>query len=451
MTDHVPLRVLDALLTQQWAMQEDYLRAMVEVVNRDHGPALEALAARRDKPLDNTHRTTVREGVAIVPVVGPLFRYANLFTMLSGASSLGTLATDFQAALDDRSVRAILLNVDSPGGEVNGIAEMASMVMAARGRKKIAAHIGHSGASGAYWIASAAELVTAAPTALVGSVGAVMTIRDTRKIDEARGIRTIEIVSSQSPDKRVDPATDAGVAKLQLVVDRIAEEFVTAVARQRGVTPEKVLADFGKGGLLVGADAARAGMVDGVSTFESVLASLVAETTGGGDQRRSFFTFSTEKEMTVITTVAALRAAYPDLVAQIEKDAATTARAEGETAGKAAGIAEGEKAGKAAGFVEGATAERARVAGIQAHQVPGTEKLVAEMVADGKTTPDQAAARILGEVRAQGPRALAALKTDEPPKTGSGATASGGGSADLSAYDKGRVIALRAKGKEAAA
>lgn len=446
MTDHVPLRVLDALLTQQWAIQEDHLRAMVEVVNRDHGPALEALASRRDKPLDNTHRTTVRDGVAIVPVVGPLFRYANLFTMLSGASSLGTIATDFQAALDDRTVRAILLNVDSPGGEVNGIAEMASMVMAARGRKKIAAHIGHSGASGAYWIASAAELVTAAPTALVGSVGAVMTIRDTRKVDEARGIRTIEIVSSQSPDKRVDPATDAGVAKLQAVVDRIAEEFVSAVANQRGVTTEKVLADFGKGGLLVGADAARAGMVDGVSTFESVLASLIAETTGGGDQRRSFFTM--ERKMTEITTVAALRAAYPNLVAQIETDAAASARAEGEKAGRIAGIAEGETAGKTAGATEGAAAERARIAGIQAHQVPGTEKLVAEMVADGKTTPDQAAARILGEVRAQGPRALAALKKDEPEKVGSGATASGGGGSDLSAYDKGRVIALRAKGKD---
>lgn len=438
MNDRIPTRVLDTVIAQQWAMESEYLQALLEVANRDHGPALEALAARRDKPLDNTQRTTVRDGVAIVPVVGPLFRYANLFTMLSGATSIGTLATDFTAALEDRAIRGIVLNVDSPGGEVNGIAELAAMIMAARERKPVYAHIGHSGASGAYWIASAAEKVFAAPTALLGSVGAVMTIRDTRRVDEARGIRTIEIVSSQSPDKRVDPTTDAGVAKLQAVVDRLGEEFVAAVARQRGLSVEKVLADFGKGGLLVGADAVKAGMADSVSTLEAVIASLNSTGSPAGGPARTFTpraAAAASSETTMdIKTVSDLRAAFPDLVTQIERDSATAARAEGETAGKAAGVQ------------EGATAERTRILGIQAHQVPGTEKLVAEMVGDGMTTADQAAARILGEVKAQGPRALQALKNDEPPRVGAGATTAGGG--ELSAYDRGRVIALRAKGKD---
>lgn len=136
--------------------------------------------------------------------------------------------------------------------------------------------------------------------------------------------------------------------------------------------------------------------------------------------------------------------------------AVAAAREEGRTSGFAAGRAEGLNEGQAGGSpgeqeiaasrAAGAAAERTRILGIQAHQLPGTEALVAEMVADGTTTPDQAAARILGEVKAQGPRALQALKADEPRRTGSGATAAGGG--DLSAYDRGRVIALRAKGKE---
>ncbi len=440
MSDRIPTRVLDTVLAQQWAMEPEYLQGLLEVANRDHGPALEALAARNDKPLDNTQSTTVRDGVAIVPVVGPLFRYANLFTMLSGATSIGTLATDFTAALEDRAVRAIVLSVDSPGGEVNGIAELATMIMAARDRKPVYAHVGHSGASGAYWLASAAEKVFVAPTALVGSVGAVMTIRDTRKVDEARGIRTIEIVSSQSPDKRVDPTTDVGLSKLQAVVDRLGEEFVAAVARQRGVSVEKVLADFGKGGLLVGADAVKAGMADGVSTLEAVIASLSSTGSPAGGSVRNFTpraAAAASSEMTMdIKTVSDLRAAYPDLVAQLEKDTATGARAEGEAAGKALGV------------TEGATAERNRIIGIQGHQVAGTEKLVAEMVADGKTTADQAAARILAEVKGQGPRALAGLKADEPQRTGSGPTAAGGGGDEMSAYDRGRVIAMRAKGKD---
>ncbi|WP_422036545.1 S49 family peptidase [Reyranella sp.] len=454
MSDRFPARVFDAACAQHWAMQEEPLRALLEVASREPGPALEALAARNAKPLDNAHRSTVRDGVAIVPVAGPLFRYANVFTELSGATSVETMARDFTAALEDRSVRAILLNVDSPGGEVNGIAEMASMIVAARRRKPIAAYIGHAGASGAYWIATAADRVFAAPTALVGSVGAVMTIRDTRRSDEARGVRTIEIVSSQSPDKRTDPETEPGRAKLQAIVDRLGEEFVAAVAGQRGVAIEKVLADFGRGGVLVGADAVRAGMVDGISSFETVLAELSSTASPAGGAVRPFTTrvaaatVSEQSNMT-ISTIVALAAAYPDLVTQIRQESATAARAEGEAAGRTAGFADGESTGMAAGLeqgrIEGAAAERARILGIQAHALPGTETLVAAMVGDGTITPDQAAARILGEVRAQGPRTLANLKGDEPPRVGAGATPTGGG--ELSAYDRGRVIALRARGK----
>lgn len=431
MSDRFPSRVFDAACAQHWAMQEDPLRALLEVAAREPGPALEALAARNDKPLDNGHRTTVRDGVAIVPVMGPLFRYANIFTELSGATSVEMMARDFTAALDDRSVKAVLLNVDSPGGEVNGIAEMASMIVDARGRKPIAAYIGHAGASGAYWIATAADQVFAAPTALVGSVGAVMTIRDTRKIDEARGIRTIEIVSSQSPDKRTDPDSEPGRAKLQAIVDRLGEEFVAAVARQRGLSVETVLADFGKGGVLVGADAVRAGMVDGISSFESVLALLSSTASPAGGAVRPFTTrvaaatTSEQLNMTTITTIVALAAAYPDLVAQIRQESATTARVEGEAAGKAAGFAEGEKKGLEAGLergrTEGATAERVRILAIQAHAVPGAEKLVSAAIEDGRTTADQAGAQILGHLRAQGPQALANLKEEQPANVGSGA------------------------------
>ncbi|MFO1081884.1 MAG: S49 family peptidase [Reyranellaceae bacterium] len=448
MSEHVPLRVLDALAAGAWAMDETYLRAMLEVAQREHGPALEALAARRDRPLDNTARATIRDGVAILPVTGPLFRYANLFTAVSGATSMQSLAADFGAALEDRSVRAILLQVDSPGGDVNGVAEMAGTVLAARGRKPVQAYVGHMAASGAYWIASAAAKVFVDPTAMLGSIGVVRTVRDARAAEEKAGIRTVEIVSSVSPDKRRDPTTDEGRAQAQALVDRLASEFVNAVALQRGVSPETVVADFGRGGVLVGSDAVAAGMADGVSSFEAVLASLVSTGSSAGGPVRLFVpraaaAASSEKTME-IKTVSDLEAAFPELVAQLEKDAATAARAEGETAGREVGQAEG----KAAGLLEGATAERGRILGIQAHQVAGTEKLVAELVADGKTTPDQAGARILGELRAQGPRALAALKADEPPKTGAGATPAGGGSQTMTAKDAATAIAAEMKAAE---
>lgn len=432
MTEQTPLRVFDAVLAQSWAMEEAYLRAMLEVAARDHGPALEALAARQDRPLDNTHRVTIRDGVAVVPVVGPIFRYANLFTALSGATSLQTLAADFNAALADRQVRAILLNVDSPGGEVNGIAEMAAMIEGARGTKPIVAYVGGSAASGGYWLAAAADEIHVAPTATLGSIGVVYGTRDTRVAEEKAGVRTIEIVSSQSPNKRVDVTTSEGRATVLATIDRLAEEFIGAVARTRGVAVETVLSDFGRGGVLVGADAVAAGMADSVSSFEAVLASLAsAGSSAGGPGRvftpRAAAAASSENMTMDIKTIADLKAAFPDLVAQLEKDTATTARAAGEAAGREAGLTEG----RTAGTVDGAAAERARILGIQAHGVPGAEKLVAEMVADGATTPDQAGARILGELKNQGPRALAALKADEAKAVGAGAKESGSEAAAL--------------------
>lgn len=146
--------------------------------------------------------------------------------------------------------------------------------------------------------------------------------------------------------------------------------------------------------------------------------------------------------MNTIATVAALAAAYPDLVTQIRTESGTAARAEGETAGKAAGLAEGEKKGHAAGLEEGrkegATAERTRILGIQAHAVPGTEKIVAEMINDGATTADAAGARILAEVKKAGPQVLAALKADDAPNPG--ANAGGGDKGDLSAADVATAI-----------
>lgn len=387
------MRAYDAVTALMWAMDEQYLRAMLEIAGRDHGPAIEALAARRDRPLENTRRTTVRDGIAIVPVTGPIFRYANLFTELSGATSVQVLSTDFNAALDDPQVRAVLLSIDSPGGEVNGIAELAAMIVQARGRKPVRAYVGGAGASGAYWLASAAQRIDVAPTALLGSIGVVASIRDTRAADEKAGVRTIEIVSSQSPDKRVDPANDEGRAKMQATIDRLASEFVQAVAAQRGVTVDKVLSDFGRGGVLVGADAVKAGMADGVSSLEQVLGELAATSPAPGYRPRAVAAAVQETRMSdappapaappatpTITSLVALQAAYPSLVAEAVAGAAK--------------------------------AERDRILGIQSLSMPGREAMLKAFVEDGKSTKAEAAVAILDAEKARGTNMLTALAAD---------------------------------------
>src|SRR5699024_5901761 len=147
------------------------------------------------KQLEHTHTVTNRNGVAVIPVTGPIFRYANLFTRISGATSTEVLATDIQAALDDPSIKSIVLNIDSPGGVASGINELANLIYAGRDKKKITAYIGGTGASAAYWIASAAHEVVIDDIGLAGSIGAALSVKLGKKDD---GSTPYEIVSSNA-------------------------------------------------------------------------------------------------------------------------------------------------------------------------------------------------------------------------------------------------------------
>lgn len=275
------IRAFDVAASLPWLILPDSLEELLAIAGRLHddqsiADRIEALEAKRGKPLDNTRTVEMRDGVAIIPVMGPIFRYANFFTEISGAVSTGQLATDLGKALEDPSVRAILWNIDSPGGEAAGISEFAGMIWEGRKLKPMATYAGSKAASAGYWLAAAAGDITIDDTAMLGSIGAVTSYNDTRKADEKSLVRKVEIVSSVSPYKRQDPNTDEGRASIQKLVDDLANVFVAKVALYRGVPIETVVADFGRGGIKVGAEAVAAGMADRIGSFESTLASLAS-------------------------------------------------------------------------------------------------------------------------------------------------------------------------------
>lgn len=297
------MTMLDRLFDTPWLTTEAALRGVLEVATRERldpgmADALRAareqrpaaVAMRQGVPLDNTRAVSVRDGVAIVPVTGPIFRYANLLTDLSGATSIQSLARDYQEALDSPLVSAILLAVDSPGGEVTGVAELAQVIYESRSRKPVAAYVDGMAASAGYWIASAAGEIVADPTAALGSIGVVMAVRDPSKTTA----REIEIVSSRAPYKRLDPTTQAGRDQYQRMVDAIEAVFLETVARNRGTTPETVAAEYGQGGMLIGREAVAVGLADRLGSFESTLAGLAAGARerrmgGGGSTPRRMF------------------------------------------------------------------------------------------------------------------------------------------------------------------
>jgi signal peptide peptidase SppA len=264
------------ILAHRWAIEEKMLMAIVGIASREASvdEFRQALASKPGEDLAGGRRITARDGIATIPICGPIFPRANMFTMMSGATSAQSVAYDLQVALDSNDVQGIILNIDSPGGEVTGINELALQIRAARQVKPIVAYGMGKVASAAYWLGSAAGSVVVEETAEVGSIGVVSVYTDSSRQDEKSGVERIQIVSSVSPDKRPDPKTETGKAQIQALVDSIGEIFVSTVAQNRGVSVDKVLSDFGKGGLFVGKNAVEQGMADSVGTYESVFADM---------------------------------------------------------------------------------------------------------------------------------------------------------------------------------
>lgn len=255
-----------------WAITPEMMRTITEIA-RDNNRSYDAVAKELGKDLRDTNAVSIRDGIAVIKMSGPLFRYANLMTRVCGATSYELLLQDFNKALQASDVKAILLDIDSPGGEVNGCSEVADMIFKSRGVKPVIAYASGSCCSGAYWIASACDKILAADTAVLGSIGVVSVFE---KDDDGK---TVEIVSSQSPNKRPDVNTEAGKAKIQARVDELAEVFIAKVARNRGITAVDVVKNFGAGDVSVGQHAVRNGLADGLSSFEDIISSLNQEKT----------------------------------------------------------------------------------------------------------------------------------------------------------------------------
>ncbi|HHY0482735.1 TPA: S49 family peptidase [Vibrio parahaemolyticus] len=221
-------------------------------------------------------------------------------------------------------MRGIVLNIDSPGGDANGIHELAEMIYQGRGQKPVIAYVGGDGASAAYWVATAADEVVVDATARLGSIGVVMTIKRTK---DSEDVETLEIVSSQSPNKRLDPGSKEGREAYQSRLDELADVFIDRVARNMAVERDTVLEEFGRGGILIGQNAVNKGMATRLGSLEGVIAELKggkkpmtkeSKTNASGGDDQIALTLPGAEEMSASDVVAALTAQRPDVLEAIQ-------------------------------------------------------------------------------------------------------------------------------------
>jgi capsid assembly protease len=383
------------VLSHRWAITPEMLETIIAIADRQTGfdESKLAIAAKDSEPLANTRRADIRDGVAIIPVLGPIFPRANLFTMVSGGTSIQTLAKDFTVALNDPNVNAIVFNIDSPGGEVTGVSEFAAMIYNSRDKKPSCAYVYGLGASAAYWIGSACTKMVVSDTAEIGSIGVVSAYNDTREKDKKNGVQTIEIVSSFSPKKRLDPLTDEGKSAILKIVDDLAAEFIGAVAKHRDVTTAKVLNDFGQGDVMVGKHAVVSGMVDSVGNFEAVIESY--------SQQKNF-------QGGLLMNLTELKAQHPDTYKAAVELGKSEGIAEGQKIATDAARSEGAKEGRLAGELDGAKKENARIKSIEDIAISGSEAIIASEKFKPEATAETVSLLILKSQK----KAMAGVEAD---------------------------------------
>lgn len=232
--------------------------------------------------------------VAILPLFGTMFQHGSMEMDFSGGTSTEEFGRQFSQLADNPSVKTIIIETHSPGGQVWGTGELSDLIYAARGTgTRIVAVTNSEMASAALWVGTAADEVIVTPGGWMGSVGAVMMHQDYSKAEEQEGVKTTLIASPAKkvaghPYAPLDDETHAElVASIELTVDR----FVAALARNRGKDESHVRERFGGGGMLRAEEAVAVGMADRVSTFREVLSaelrSLGKPATRGGSRAKN--------------------------------------------------------------------------------------------------------------------------------------------------------------------
>ena len=214
--------------------------------------------------------------VAILPVFGIIGQRMNLISEFSGGTSTEKLGKQIDFAANDPGIKAIVLDVDSPGGTVQGTPELSKKIFEARKKKHIVAVANSLMASAAYHLSSAADEIVVTPSGQVGSIGVYAAHQDVSKMHENIGVKMTLISAGEfkTEGNSFEPLSETARDSIQSVVNFYMDLFVSDVAKNRGVSKSKVEKDFGRGRTMTSADALNAGMVDRIETLEQTLSRL---------------------------------------------------------------------------------------------------------------------------------------------------------------------------------
>lgn len=282
--------ILSYVQSQLWAIEpgkwHDLLRVLAfRAAGHEFTPE-EIKAAIGDGGGRRSDVRTQGNGVAVIPIRGVIAHRMGGMAESSGGTSTEGIAAMVRQVMADASIGTVVLDLDSPGGTVTGVSELAGELFASRGRgtKKMIAQVNGLAASAAYWLGSQADEIVSLPSGVTGSIGVFTAHQDVSKALEQEGI-DVTLISAgkyKVEGNPFEPLTPAAKAVLQDRVDTAYAQFVKDVAQGRGVSQASVRDGYGQGRALTAKDALKAGLIDSIGTMDQTLSRLTGRSSAGG-------------------------------------------------------------------------------------------------------------------------------------------------------------------------
>jgi signal peptide peptidase SppA len=221
-------------------------------------------------------------GVAIVPVQGTLVAKLGSLRPFSGMSGYDGIRQNLMTALADDAVRAIVLDIDSPGGECASLFDLGDTIYAARDIKPIRAVLSESAYSAAYLLASSCEHISVPRTGGVGSIGVICMHVDLSRALSSEGliVTLIRYGERKAEGNEFEPLSRSARASLQADVDMMGGLFAETVARNRGMSVAAVVKT--QAATFMGAEGVSLGLADAVEAPDAAFRALLEDLTAGG-------------------------------------------------------------------------------------------------------------------------------------------------------------------------
>jgi signal peptide peptidase SppA len=317
-----------------------------------------ALIAQGDKKRSGIH---VIDGIAVIDVFGVLAHRGGYNADSTYVLGYDRIGLTIKSAIDDKAVKGILLQMDSPGGEVAGAFELAQQIKEWTAIKPIHSAISNLSASAGYLLAAATQKISITDTGVAGSIGVVMRHVDISKMAAEDGVSVTHIFAGAKKveGNQFEPLSDSVKARFQAEVNQLHSFFIKAISQYRGLDSDAIRAQ--EAGVFTGQEAIKAGLADRIATPDQMLAEM----------QQSFQSSNTGISMSTENK---------DLELKAELEKSRTA---------------GFEAGKKQGMADGVVQERKRISAILNHEAAAGREAQAKTVALETDLAPEAAVKLL--------------------------------------------------------